>query len=350
MYNHEIVLQRAIELAKLGLGTVSPNPMVGSVILYEDKIIGEGYHQAYGKAHAEVNAINQVLDNFANAADILKQSTLYVTLEPCSHFGKTPPCADLIIKHQIPNVVIGCSDPFKDVNGKGIEKLKAAGINVIVGVLEEKCLALNNRFFTRISKQRPYVILKWAETADGYFAPENGQKKWISNDAAKRLVHLWRSEEDCVLVGKNTALADNPQLNVRLCKGSNPKRAVIDRDLVLPNSLHIFDNSVQTFIFNKTKTDVDDKTLYIGIEDFDYFLPQYILFQLYLQDIQSLIIEGGTKTLQTFIDANLWDEARIFTSQQNWNEGLKAPNIKGNIIEHINLGDNQLNILKQITV
>jgi diaminohydroxyphosphoribosylaminopyrimidine deaminase/5-amino-6-(5-phosphoribosylamino)uracil reductase len=348
VYKHEIVLKRAIELAKLGLGTVSPNPMVGSVIIYQDKIIGEGYHEAYGKAHAEVNAINQVLNNFANADEILKQSTLYVTLEPCSHFGKTPPCADLIIKHQIPNVVIGCSDPFESVNGKGIEKLKSAGIKVTIGVLEKECLALNQRFFTRVNKQRPYIILKWAQTADHYFAPENGEQKWISNDAAKRLVHLWRTQEDCVLVGKNTAMADNPLLNVRLCKGRNPKRAVIDRNLELPKNLHLFDNSVQTFVFNQSKTDMEDKTIYIGIEDFDYFLPQYILFQLYLQDIQSVIIEGGAKTLQTFIDANLWDEARVFTSNQNWNKGLKTPTIKGDIIENIDLGDNQLNILKPI--
>ena len=349
MFNHEIVIKRAIELARLGLGTVSPNPMVGSVILHQNKIIGEGYHQAYGKAHAEVNAINQVLNSFANADEILKQSTLYVTLEPCSHFGKTPPCADLIIKYQIPNVVIGCLDPSESVNGKGVVKLKEAGINVTIGVLEQECLALNERFFTRVNKQRPYIILKWAQTADHYFAPENGQQKWISNDAAKRLVHLWRSQEDCILVGKNTAQADNPQLTVRFCNGRNPIRAFIDRDLELSKSLNIFDNSAQTFVFNKTKNDIEDKTLYIGIEDFDYFLPQYILYQLYLQDIQSVIIEGGAKTLQTFIDANLWDEARIFTSSQNWNGGLKAPSINGNIIENINLGDNKLNILKPIT-
>jgi len=349
VFIHEIVIKRAIELAKLGLGTVSPNPIVGSVIIYQNKIIGEGYHQAYGKAHAEVNAINQVLNSFANADEILKQSTLYVTLEPCSHFGKTPPCADLIIKYQIQNVVIGCLDPFESVNGKGVEKLKEAGINVTIGVLEQECLALNERFFTRVNKQRPYIILKWAQTADHYFAPETGQQKWISNDAAKRLVHLWRSQEDCILVGKNTAYADNPQLNVRLSDGRNPKRAVIDRDLELPKSLNIFDNSAKTFVFNKAKTDIEDKTLYIGIEDFDYFLPQYILYQLYLQDIQSVIIEGGAKTLQTFIDANLWDEARIFTSNQNWNGGLKAPSINGNITENINLGDNKLNILKPIT-
>ena len=343
--NHESYLVRAIFLAKLGLGNVSPNPMVGAVIINNDKIIGEGYHERYGEPHAEVNAINQVFNNYKNAAELLKEATIYVTLEPCSHFGKTPPCADLIIKHQIPNVVIGCLDPFEGVNGKGLAKLKAAGINVITGILEKECLALNKRFFTKILKQRPFVILKWAQTQDGYFAPKTGNQQWISGMEAKRLVHLWRSQEDCILVGKNTALADNPQLNVRLVKGRNPVRAVIDQKLTLPKTLHLFDNSARTFVFNDVLTDIKDKTLYISIEDFDHFLPQYILFQLYLQDIQSVIIEGGTKTLQTFIDANLWDEARIFTANQIWGEGKKAPNLKGDLISEDKVGEDLLTIL-----
>lgn len=346
MISNEWVLKRAIYLAKLGLGQVSPNPMVGAVIIYNDKIIGEGYHQKYGEPHAEVNAINHVFKKHKNAAELLKKSTIYVTLEPCAHFGKTPPCADLIIKHQIPNVVIGCLDPFEDVNGKGLAKLKAAGINVITGVLEEECLALNKRFFTRVLKQRPFVILKWAQTQDGYFAPAIGNQQWISGQEAKRLVHLWRSQEDCILVGKNTALADNPQLNVRLVQGRNPIRAVIDQKLSLPKSLNIFDNTTRTFVFNDVLTDIKDKTLYISIEDFEHFLPQYILFQLYLQDIQSVIIEGGTKTLQSFIDANLWDEVRIFTATQVWGEGKKAPNLKGDLLSQDKIGDDLLTILK----
>lgn len=346
MSSHEIVIKRAIELARLGAGSVSPNPMVGAVVVVGDKIIGEGYHQKYGEAHAEVNAIQQVLNRFTDAEELLKQATIYVTLEPCSHFGKTPPCADLIIKYQIPRVVIGALDPFESVNGKGVEKLKNAGIEVITGILKEECRALNERFFTRVQKLRPFVILKWAQTADAFFSPENGKQKWISGEEAKRYVHLWRSQEDCVLVGKNTALADNPQLNVRLVKGRNPKRVVIDRNLDLPLQLNIFDNSVETFVFNAVKTDLQDKTLWVSIEDFDYFLPQYILFQLYLQDIQSVIIEGGAKTLQTFIDAGLWDEARIFTSPVFWGEGIKAPQIKGNIKEQILIGQDQLTILK----
>jgi diaminohydroxyphosphoribosylaminopyrimidine deaminase/5-amino-6-(5-phosphoribosylamino)uracil reductase len=342
---NEDYLKRAIELAKLGLGNVSPNPIVGAVIVHQDKIIGEGYHQKYGEAHAEVNAINQVLNNFANAEDLLKEATIYVTLEPCAHFGKTPPCADLIIKYQIPNVVIGCLDPFKHVNGRGIEKLRQAGLNVITGILTKECKDLNRRFFTKVKKQRPYVILKWAETKDGYFSPEEGKKKWITGEEAKKLVHLWRSQEDAILVGKKTALIDNPQLNVRLVEGRNPIRAVIDRNLKLPKSLNLFDNSVKTFVFNSKKTEIEDKTIYIQIEDFDRFLPQYILYQMYLQDIQSVIIEGGVKTLQTFIDAHLWDEARIFRSKTKWGKGKIAPHIFGDSSTTTQIGQDELTIL-----
>ncbi|MEO5910387.1 MAG: bifunctional diaminohydroxyphosphoribosylaminopyrimidine deaminase/5-amino-6-(5-phosphoribosylamino)uracil reductase RibD [Pelobium sp.] len=346
MSSHEIVIARAIELAKLGLGHVSPNPMVGAVIVYKNKIIGEGYHEAYGKAHAEVNAVQQVLDQFPDALEILKQATIYVTLEPCSHFGKTPPCADLIIKYQIPEVIIGTLDPFESVNGKGVAKLEAAGIKVTVGVLEPECVALNKRFFTRLKKQRPYVILKWAETTDGYFSPLDGKQKWITQKESKRLVHLWRTQEDCILIGKDTAKADDPQLNVRLVAGRNPKRAVIDRHLELDKSLHLFDQSQFTFVFNEHKTAIEGNTLYIGIEDFELFMPQYVLFQLYLQDIQSVMIEGGRKTLQTFIDAALWDEARIFTGDIKWGEGNKSPTIKGELVTEQNIGKDKLTIIK----
>ena len=320
--------------------------MVGAVIVYDGLIIGEGYHQKYGEAHAEVNAINEVLAKHPDAPSLLKKATIYVTLEPCAHFGKTPPCADLIIKHQIPNVVIGCLDPFDSVNGKGAERLKQAGVNVTIGVLEQECLELNKRFFTKVKKQRPYIILKWAQTQDGFFSPEDGTQKWISNDYAKQLVHQWRSEEDCVLVGKRTALADNPQLNVRLVNGRNPLRAVTDKNLELPKSHHLFDNSVKTFVFNQKKSGIEGNSYYIEIEDFEHFLPQYILYQLYLQDVQSLIIEGGAKTLQLFIDANLWDEARIFTAPDFWGTGVKAPFVKGKILKNIHVGSNQLHIIK----
>ncbi|UEG55301.1 bifunctional diaminohydroxyphosphoribosylaminopyrimidine deaminase/5-amino-6-(5-phosphoribosylamino)uracil reductase RibD [Mucilaginibacter daejeonensis] len=345
MPTHEIYMQRCIDLALLGIGKVSPNPMVGAVIVHNGKVIGEGYHQVYGQAHAEVNAVKTVLEKYDNAEELLRQSTIYVSLEPCAHYGKTPPCADLIIKHRIPHVVVGCRDPFAQVDGKGIERLQQAGIEVITGVLEEECRDLNKRFFTRVQHQRPYIILKWAQTANGYFAPEDGSQYWITGEESKKLVHRWRTEEDAVLVGKNTALADNPQLNVRYWQGRSPKRVVIDRELELSTELHLFDNSVETLVFNAVKFDVQGKTKYIQLEDFERFVPQYILFQLYLQDIQSVIIEGGAKTLNSFIEAGLWDEARIFTGEGMLAEGIKAPVCSGRIGETVNVGEDQLRII-----
>ncbi|MFA6087971.1 bifunctional diaminohydroxyphosphoribosylaminopyrimidine deaminase/5-amino-6-(5-phosphoribosylamino)uracil reductase RibD [Mucilaginibacter sp.] len=326
---HEIYMQRCLELAALGAGSVSPNPMVGAVIVHDGKIIGEGYHQRYGEAHAEVNAVNMVINRFDNHADLMKDATIYVSLEPCAHYGKTPPCADLIIKHRIPQVVVGCRDPFPQVDGKGIEKLIAAGVAVTVGVLEQDCQWLNRRFFTRVQKQRPYIILKWAQTANGFFAPADGSQHWITGPEARKLVHQWRAEEDSILVGKNTVMADDPQLNTRYAEGKSPKRVVIDRRLELSTALNIFDQTVETLIFNEIKTDIDGKIKYIALEDFDRFVPQYILFQLYLQDIQSVIIEGGAHTLNTFIHDGLWDEARIFTGTSVLSEGIKAPAITG---------------------
>jgi diaminohydroxyphosphoribosylaminopyrimidine deaminase/5-amino-6-(5-phosphoribosylamino)uracil reductase len=346
MNDHEKYMRRCLELAALGAGFVSPNPMVGAVIVHQNKIIGEGYHQKYGQLHAEVNAVNSVLKRHQNAAELLKEATIYVSLEPCAHFGKTPPCSDLIIKHQIPKVVVGCRDPFVQVDGKGIEKLRNTGIEVIENVLEAECLELNKRFFTRIQKQRPYIILKWAQTQDQFFAPADGSQQWISDPLSKKLVHQWRSEEDAVLVGKNTALADNPQLNNRYQNNSKqPKRIVIDQRLELSNDLHLFDQSTETFIFNEVKTALEGKLKYISLESFELFLPQYILFQLYLQDIQSVIIEGGAKTLQLFIEAGLWDEARIFTSKARWGKGIKAPEIKGALKSTVTSGEDQLSIL-----
>jgi diaminohydroxyphosphoribosylaminopyrimidine deaminase/5-amino-6-(5-phosphoribosylamino)uracil reductase len=342
MPNHQLYMQRCLDLAALGLGNVSPNPMVGSVIVHDEKIIGEGYHQQYGQAHAEVNAVNQVLQNFSNADEMLKQSTIYVSLEPCAHYGKTPPCADLIIKHRIPEVVIGCRDPFDAVNGKGIEKLKDAGLNVTNGVLENECRRLNRRFFTRVQKHRPYIILKWAQTADGFFAPDDNSQFWITGVESRKLVHQWRGEEDAILVGKNTAAIDNPQLNVRYGEGKAPKRIVIDRRLELGGDLNLFDQSVETLVFNEIKTDIDGKIKYIALEDFDRYVPQYILYQLYLQDIQSVIIEGGAKTLKSFIDAGLWDEARIFTGKANLTKGIPAPKINGIIALEMSSGADHL--------
>lgn len=348
MPDHQNYMQRCIELALLGAGNVSPNPMVGSVIVHNDEIIGEGYHQKYGEAHAEVNAINDVISKNSTAVELLKESTIYVTLEPCAHFGKTPPCSDLIIKYKIPTVVIGCRDPFDQVNGKGIEKLRNAAINIIEGVLTEDCLDLNKRFFTRVQKQRPYIILKWAQTANAYFAPFNGTKRWITSEISKALVHKWRSEEDAILVGKNTALIDNPELNVREWQGKNPIRIVIDRDLELPTYLHLFDQSQKTIILNAHKTEIVDDATYLELEDFDNLLPQLIAYQLYLLDVQSIIIEGGAKTLELFIKVNLWDEARVFSGPDHWDMGIPAPVISGKLLTEQIIGPDLLRTYKNI--
>jgi len=345
MVEDEKYMLRCLELAALGMGSVSPNPMVGAVIVMDTIIIGEGYHHQYGGPHAEVNAVNQVLANFSDAADLLDQSTIYVSLEPCAHYGKTPPCADLIIKHRIPKVVIGCRDPFDAVNGKGIDKLLAAGTDVTVGVLEKECRWLNRRFFTRVQKHRPYVILKWAQTRDGFFAPDDSSQFWITGAESRKLVHQWRAEEDAILVGKHTAAIDNPQLNVRYAEGKNPKRIVIDRNLELNTNLDIFDQSVETLVFNEVRTAIDGKIKYIALEDFDRYVPQYILYQLYLQDLQSVIIEGGAHTLNTFIEAGLWDEARIFTGPVDLKQGIKSPEIKGTIAGEDAIGHDKLMIL-----
>lgn len=343
--NFEIYMRRCIELAQLGAGNVSPNPMVGAVIVCDGKIIGEGYHQQYGHPHAEVNAIHSVLNTFGgNAEALLKKSTIFVSLEPCAHHGKTPPCADLIVRYNIPNVVIGSHDPFDQVNGLGVKKLKDAGIHVTESVLKEECDFLNRRFFTRVKQQRPYIILKWAQTADGYFAPEDNSQKWISSKSAKMLTHKWRSEEDAILVGKQTALIDNPQLNVREWIGRNPKRIVIDRNLDLPETLHLFDKSQETIVFNSKVTSTENNLKFLELEDFDHYLPQLIAYQLYLMDVQSLIIEGGRKTLELFIKAGLWDEARIFTSQQFWHKGISAPQIQGKLMEQSHVDTDTLRI------
>jgi diaminohydroxyphosphoribosylaminopyrimidine deaminase/5-amino-6-(5-phosphoribosylamino)uracil reductase len=344
MPTDELYMRRCLDLAALGRGMVSPNPMVGAVIVHQGKIIGEGYHQKYGGPHAEVNAVNDVLQRFENAEDLLRQSTIYVSLEPCAHYGKTPPCADLIIKHRIPKVVVGCRDPFDQVDGKGIEKLQAVGIEVKLGALEQECRDLNRRFFTRVQKHRPYIILKWAQTADGFFASDDNSQFWITGLESRKLVHQWRAEEDAVLVGKNTAAIDNPQLNVRYGEGRNPKRVVIDRRLELDPNLHLFDNAVETLIFNQVETKTVGKNKYIALEDFDRYVPQYIMYQLYLQDIQSVIVEGGAHTLRTFIEAGMWDEARIFTGPATLGKGIPAPQIAGVKGDESQLGDDLLEI------
>lgn len=343
----ELYLERCLELARLGMGNVSPNPMVGCVLVCNDQIIGEGYHARFGEAHAEVNAIKDVFTRFPDtASDLLSQATAYVSLEPCAHFGKTPPCADLLIKHQVKKVVIGNRDPFSGVNGKGIEKLRAAGIEVESGILDAECSWLNRRFFTRINKQRPYIVLKWACTADGYFGTENQVQRWISSPLAKEIVHKWRSEEDAILIGKNTAISDNPQLTARLWPGRNPVRILIDRNLQVPLSNNLYNSEAKTLIFNEQKTEVSDHIHWVQMEDMQYYLPQKIAFQLYLMDIQSVIIEGGANILNQFIDSNLWDEARIFTSAESWNNGILAPVINGKLLERQAIATDTLTIFQ----
>lgn len=316
-------MARAILLAKKGKGNVSPNPMVGCVIVHNNKIIGEGFTSPYGGPHAEVNAVQSVNDQ-----DLLKASTMYVTLEPCAHFGKTPPCADLIIDKKIPKVVVATSDPFIEVDGKGIEKLRNEGVNVNLGVLEEQALFQNRRFFTFHKKKRPYVILKWAQTSDEFIARPNGDSKWISNSSSRQLVHQWRSEEDAILVGKNTALNDNPSLTVRDWTGKNPTRILLDSELEVGITRALFDSAAETIIFNRIKESIEGSIHYIKVESMD--IPK-ILSHLHELKIQSLIAEGGTQVLNSFIQNNCWDEARVFKSPTSFEDGIKAPKLVGEL-------------------
>ncbi len=316
-------MQRCLQLAQNGLGRTYPNPLVGSVIVLNDKIIGEGWHQKAGKPHAEVNALNSI------PAEIdLKKASLYVNLEPCSHYGKTPPCSDLIIKKGIKKVIIGTLDPNPKVAGKGVDKMIKAGIDVKIGCLEKECSRLNARFFTFQNQKRPYVILKWAQTQDGFIAPKEqaaGKPVWITNPYAKQLVHKWRSEEQAILVGKNTALKDNPQLNTRLWEGKSPVRLLIDRHLESEKqNLHLFDRQYKTIVFCEHPKE-DEKNIIFESLDFDRDRLPQILKILYRHNIQSLIVEGGQITLQHFIDAGLWDEARVFTGMGYFEKGVAAP-------------------------
>jgi len=339
MQNEEFFMQRCIELASKTMGCASPNPMVGSVIVYNNKIIGEGYHEKYGSHHAEVNAINSVKDK-----SLLLKSTLYVNLEPCAHFGKTPPCSDLIIQNKIPEVVIGCVDTFSEVSGKGIERMRSVGIDVKVGVLENESRELNKRFFTFHEKKRPYIILKWAESKDRFIAPKNQTKPfWMTSSESKKLAHKWRAEEDAILVGRITAEKDNPSLTVREVEGSNPIRIIIDKDLKLSADFNLFNNDAKTIVFNQLKSEENNSNNYIKINFHN--LTKNILQELHKQNIQSIIIEGGTKTLQSFIDKNLWDEARIFTTKKTLTEGVKPPTIEGEIISEDETGGDRFKIL-----
>src|SRR4030095_6271921 len=315
-------MYRCLELAKIGSGYAAPNPMVGAMLVHEEKIIGEGFHQQYGGPHAEVNCISSVKEQ---DKDKISSSVLYVSLEPCSHFGKTPPCTDLIIANKIPEVVIGCRDPFKEVDGKGIEKLKTAGIRVVYGILEDECRRLNKRFFTFHTKHRPYIVLKWAETGDGKIAANGNHRLLISNEQTNRLVHKWRSEEASILVGTNTALLDDPELTTRNWPGSSPIRLVVDMDLKLAASLKIFNDKQRTVIFNKIKQEEKDHLIYYQVTE-EVSLVHQIVNALYQMKIQSVIVEGGARLLQSFIDEEMWDEVRVIKNEKLIiSNGLSAP-------------------------
>jgi diaminohydroxyphosphoribosylaminopyrimidine deaminase/5-amino-6-(5-phosphoribosylamino)uracil reductase len=319
-------MKRCLDLAGLGLGHTAPNPLVGSVIVHRNNIIGEGYHRFFGGPHAEVNAVQSVADR-----GLLSGSVLYVNLEPCSHSGKTPPCADMILQTGIPEVVIGTTDPNPLVSGNGIRKLEAAGVKVTTGIAAKECLALNRRFFTFHRLKRPYVILKWAQTSNGFIdvLRETGmqQPAWISNEISRMLVHKWRSEEQAILVGTQTTLLDNPRLNTREWPGNSPLRVVIDRNLRLPKTLHVFDNSGPTLVFNATLEETDGQTRYLKL-DFEGNMPAALLRQLYHLGIQSLLVEGGRQLLTSFIEGDLWDEARVFTGKKKFEAGVPAPEIR----------------------
>lgn len=346
----EKYINRCLQLAQNGLGGTYPNPMVGSVVVHGNQIIGEGWHHKAGEAHAEVHAINSV-----DKRSLLKNATIYVSLEPCSHYGKTPPCSDLIIASGIKKVVIGTVDPFAKVAGRGVKKLLEAGCEVNVGVLEKACQDLNKRFFTYHLKNRPYIILKWAQTEDGFLAPESlpDQKRepvWITNKYSNQLVHKWRSEEQGILVGTNTAVADNPRLNTRLWKGSSPTRIVIDQNLRTPVDSALFDGSVKTIVIcGKGKTENFKpavKNLFLEEIDFQQEIAIQICNVLHRHQLQSVIIEGGSITIKTFIHAGLWDEARVLSGKAVIRNGLKAPDIPGKFITETSIAGDGLKIYR----
>jgi diaminohydroxyphosphoribosylaminopyrimidine deaminase/5-amino-6-(5-phosphoribosylamino)uracil reductase len=314
-------MRRALELAVLGHGRVSPNPMVGCVIVHRDRVIGEGWHREYGGPHAEVHAINSVSEK-----ELLKESTVYVTLEPCAHYGKTPPCAGLLADHQVKRVVICNTDPNPLVAGKGISIMEKAGINVELGLLEEEGYDVNRRFFTFFTKKRTYIILKWAETADGFIARENYDSKWISNTISRKLVHKWRAEEDAVLVGKQTAKSDNPSLNVRDWTGKHPLRLVIDRHLELPSTLKLLDGKIPTVCYNLKKAGKEGRIEFVHCGEDCFF--EDVMTDLYQREIQSVLVEGGSAIINYFFQTGLWDEARRFRADTTFGRGIPAPVLK----------------------
>ena len=350
----EFYMLRCLQLASNGLGTTYPNPLVGAVVVHKDLIIGEGWHRKAGEPHAEVKAIDSVKN-----PDLLKDSTLYVNLEPCSHFGRTPPCADLIIEKKIRKVVIGSLDFNDRVCGRGIEKLKSAGCEVVVGVLEEKCKELNKRFFTFHLKKRPYVLLKWAESFDGYISPErfeelnldelkNREPYWISNNYSRSLVHKFRAEEQSILIGARTALMDNPKLDVRSYSGKDPLRILIDRRLSITKDANLYNGAVETLVFCETLPDRKEyfpKVDFIKLSFGDQ-LEEQVLDELYKRGIQSVLVEGGGQILRGFIEKSLWDEAILFKGLSIFGKGTKAPQIAGELKLSFKIVEDEVSILQ----
>jgi diaminohydroxyphosphoribosylaminopyrimidine deaminase / 5-amino-6-(5-phosphoribosylamino)uracil reductase len=345
MTTDEQYMFRCIELAKKASGLVAPNPMVGAVLVYQDRIIGEGYHQVYGGPHAEVNCLNAVAES---DKQYITLSVLYVSLEPCLHHGKTPPCADMIIRERIPAVVIGCRDPFPLVDGKGIEKLEQAGVSVKSGVLEKESMELNKRFFTFHQLHRPYIILKWAQTADGMIAGAEKKREQISSAFSNLLVHQWRSEEASIMIGRETAITDNPRLTSRISGGKSPIRLVIDRSLKLPGTLHLFDGSTKTIIFNTIKEADVGGVHYCLLDDQQDLLPG-VLQKLYVLKIQSILVEGGSILLHAFIRSGFWDEIRRLTQTAlNLPAGYKAPDLpEAHLIDTIKIDTDRIDYFVQ---
>jgi len=337
-------MKRALHLARLGKGSVAPNPMVGSVIVCDGKIIGEGYHQKYGKAHAEVNAINSVKDK-----SLLAKSTIYVNLEPCAHFGKTPPCSNLIIESKIPRVVIGCIDSYSEVAGKGMVKMKKVGIEVVVGVLEQESLELNKRFFTFHTHKRPYIILKWAQSTNGYMDVDRSKKEkgifWITQSETKTLVHKWRAEEAGILVGRHTIENDNPSLTCRDYEGNHPTRFIIDKALKTNfDDFKMSKDGIKTYVFNQLENKTVGNIKFIKLVDFSL---KSILHEIYNLNIQSIIVEGGKYTLTQFINTNLWNEARVLTGINTIVDGIKAPILHENKIDSYFYGKDLIEVYQK---
>jgi diaminohydroxyphosphoribosylaminopyrimidine deaminase/5-amino-6-(5-phosphoribosylamino)uracil reductase len=342
--NHAYYMNRCLQLARLGEGHTAPNPMVGCVIVHQGKIVGEGFHQRYGGPHAEVNAIQSVKEE-----KLLSNSTIYVSLEPCSHHGKTPPCADLIIQKRIPKVVIGSLDPNPMVSGSGIKKLQNTGCAVEVGILNEECRELNRRFFTFHEKQRPFIILKWAQTSDGFVDTNRSEKNlgapnWITNEIARIAVHKQRSTENAVLVGTTTALHDNPSLTLRDWYGKQPLRLVFDMNHRLPSNLNLFNGQVCTVTCSKSEYKEFRSTDYLILKEEETIST--LLHSLYDLKVQSVIIEGGTTTLNHFIKANSWDEAHVYTGNTVFNEGIRAPELNSSIVYKENFKNSDLAVYR----